>query len=157
MAPKPLLGMLEKFIEQVASAVAAQVFERIGRAGGRASTPAAASAQGRICPSPGCRKAGAGPRNRWFCKEHARSVPVKEQKRLLADAREESQGSARLARGGGKARTLDMKCRVEDCKNKSRGPRFGYICDEHQKSLSAKEQQGARDKYKASQSKKKAA
>ena len=47
-----------------------------------------------------------------------------------------------------------MRCRVEDCKNKSRGPRFGYICDEHQKSLSQKEQQQARDKYKAAQSSK---
>ena len=33
-----------------------------------------------------------------------------------------------------------MRCRVEGCKNISRGPRFGYICDKHRSELSAKEQ-----------------
>jgi hypothetical protein len=52
---------------------------------------------------------------------------------------------------GGPGRKLDMRCRVEGCKNMSRGPRFGFICDEHQKSLSKKAQQAARDAYKAKQ------
>jgi hypothetical protein len=49
-------------------------------------------------------------------------------------------------RGGQK---LDMRCRVEGCKNRSRGPRFGYICDVHQAKLSKKQQQAARDAYNA--------
>jgi len=39
----------------------------------------------RLCPFPGCQNAGAGPRNRWFCRDHARNVPVREQKRILAE------------------------------------------------------------------------
>jgi hypothetical protein len=30
-------------------------------------------------------------------------------------------------------RKLDMSCRVADCTNRSGGPRFGFICDEHRK------------------------
>jgi hypothetical protein len=41
-------------------------------------------------------------------------------------------------------RKLDMSCRVEGCKNRSRGPRFGFICEEHLKSLSKKQQEAAR-------------
>src|SRR5216683_1777985 len=41
-------------------------------------------------------------------------------------------------------RKLEMRCRVEGCKNRSKGPRFGFICDEHLKKLSMKEQQAAR-------------
>jgi hypothetical protein len=52
---------------------------------------------------------------------------------------------------GGPGRKLDMRCRVEGCKNLSRGPRFGFICDEHRKALSKKAQQAARDAYKAKQ------
>jgi hypothetical protein len=47
-------------------------------------------------------------------------------------------------RGGQK---LDMRCRVDGCKNRSRGPRFGYICDVHLAKLSKREQQAARDAY----------
>ena len=48
-------------------------------------------------------------------------------------------------------RKLDMGCRVEGCKNRSRGPRFGFICDDHRKKLSKKDQLAARDAYKAKQ------
>ena len=48
------------------------------------------------------------------------------------------------ARSGKK---LDMNCRVAGCKNKSRGPRFGFICDEHRKKLNKGEQQAARDAW----------
>lgn len=46
---------------------------------------------------------------------------------------------------------LDMKCRVSTppCKRKSRGPRFGYICDTHRDRLTAHQQQLARDAYNA--------
>ena len=47
-----------------------------------------------------------------------------------------------------KGKTLDMNCRVAGCKNKSGGPRHGFMCAEHQK-LPKKEQQAARDAYKA--------
>ncbi|HTO98978.1 MAG TPA: hypothetical protein VMK66_18135 [Myxococcales bacterium] len=106
----------------------------------------------RMCPYPGCGKAGAGPRNRWFCREHSRSVPVREQKRILAERAKETQAAARLARGG-TGRRLDMRCRVEGCKNTSRGPRFGYICDKHRSELSAKEQREAREKWNAAHDK----
>src|ERR1700737_4465837 len=142
--PKPIHGLLDSLIEQFAAAIAAraeQMFARsgLGSAGRRVGI--------RMCPYPGCKNPGAGPRNRWFCREHARSVPVREQKRILAERAKENQAAARLARArqlGG--RHLDMRCRVEGCKNMSRGPRFGYICDKHRKELSAKEQREARGK-----------
>jgi hypothetical protein len=43
---------------------------------------------------------------------------------------------------------VDMACRVEDCPNRSRGPRFGYMCEEHSK-LPKKSQQAARDSWNA--------
>src|SRR2546428_318743 len=58
---------------------------------------------------------------------------------------------ARARQLGG--RHLDMRCRVEGCKNMSRGPRFGYICDKHRKELSAKEQREAREKWNAAHAK----
>ena len=146
--PKPIHGLLDNFIEQFASAIAAraeQMFARSAFARGGRRTGI------RMCPFPGCKNAGAGPRNRWFCREHARSVPVREQKRILAERAKENQEAARIARAsrGGGGRRLDMHCRVEGCKNMSRGPRFGYICDKHRKELSAKEQREARAKWNA--------
>jgi hypothetical protein len=148
---KPLHGLLDRFIDQFASTIAARAeamlarSSRIGRSNGIGV---------RLCPFPGCKNLGAGPRNRWFCKEHSKSVPVREQKRLLAERAKEG-GSALLMRrsGGGKGRKLDMSCRVEGCKNTSRGPRFGFICDEHRKKLSSKEQRDAREKWKAAHAK----
>jgi hypothetical protein len=46
-------------------------------------------------------------------------------------------------------RKLDMRCRVGGCKNRSKGPRFGFICDDHRRTLSKKAQQAARDKWNA--------
>jgi hypothetical protein len=65
--------------------------------------------------------------------------------------RENAARSAPAARGAGSRarRKLDMRCRVGGCKNRSRGPRFGFICDDHRKRLSKKEQQAARDKWNA--------
>jgi hypothetical protein len=150
--PKPLHGLLDRFIDQFASAIAARAESMLSRPsrGGRS-----AAAGERICPFPGCKNPGAGPRNRWFCREHAKSVPVREQKRLLAQRAQE--GGAALVvrrRRGGTGRKLDMSCRVEGCKNTSRGPRFGFICDEHRKKLNAKEQREAREKWKAAHAKK---
>ncbi len=50
-----------------------------------------------------------------------------------------------------KGRKLDMRCRVKGCRNLSKGPRFGFICDEHRAKLSKKQQQAARESWKAKQ------
>src|SRR4029077_254931 len=125
---KPIHGLLDRLIEQFASAIALRAEQMFARsAAGRSSRLGAASL--RLCPAPGSKNPGAGPRNRWFCRDHAKSVPVKEQKRILAERAKATQARARrppASRGG---RGLDMRCRVEGCKNTSRGPRFGYICD----------------------------
>ena len=47
-------------------------------------------------------------------------------------------------------RKLDMSCRVAGCKNRSSGPGRGYMCPQHQK-LPKKQQQAARDAWKANQ------
>ena len=143
---KPIHGLLDRFIEQFAAAIAAraqQVFAR--SAAGRGMRTAAL----RICPYLGCRNPGAGPRNRWFCREHARSVPVREQKRILAERAKANATAARLARSS-TGRRLDMRCRVERCRSMSRGPRCGYICDEHRSKLSAKQQRVARERWNVS-------
>jgi hypothetical protein len=50
---------------------------------------------------------------------------------------------------GRKRRKLDMRCRVAGCRRMSRGPRFGFICDEHRKKLSKREQAAAREAWNA--------
>ena len=45
-------------------------------------------------------------------------------------------------------RKLDMSCRVAGCKNRSGGPRWGFMCEKHQ-TLPKKAQQAARDAWKA--------
>lgn len=150
---KPIHGLLDSLIEQFASAIAARAEQMLSRS--PSLRLASQSTVVRMCPFPGCKTPGAGPRNRWFCREHSHSVPVREQKRILAERAKANAAAARLARAartGG--RRLDMRCRVEGCKNISRGPRFGYICDEHRKSLSAKEQREAREKWNAAHPKK---
>jgi len=151
MVKQALPGMLEDVIEQFAAAIAARTEALFARS----ARGAAGKARGgpRICPYPGCRKAGKGPRNRWFCKDHSRSVPVREQKRILAE-RAKAGGAALVVKAkrrtaANKGRKLNMSCRVEGCKNASRGPRFGFICDDHRKKLSASEQAAAREKWKA--------
>jgi hypothetical protein len=150
--PKPIHGLLDRLIEQFASAIAVRAEQMFARsAAGRATGRGAGI---RMCPFPGCKNPGAGPRNRWFCRDHARSVPIREQKRILVERAKANQSAARLARASrAGARSLDMKCRVEGCKNLSRGPRFGYICDKHRSELSAKEQREAREKYNAAREK----
>lgn len=50
---------------------------------------------------------------------------------------------ASAARPGGKPRKarkpLDMRCRIPGCKNRSKGPRFAFICAEHLASMSKKQ------------------
>jgi hypothetical protein len=154
MPKQQLSGMLEKAIEQIAAAIAARAGALIakssrgaGKVGGRT----------RICPYPGCTNPGNGPRNRWFCKDHSKSIGVREQKRILAE-RAQAGGAALIIKAkkrvsAKKGKKLNMSCRVAGCKNVSRGPRFGFICDEHRKKLSKKEQAAAREKWKAAHAK----
>jgi hypothetical protein len=44
-----------------------------------------------------------------------------------------------------------MSCRVEGCTNRSRGPRAGFICDQHRAELSTDEQRAARERWNARQ------
>ena len=159
--PPNLHGMLDKFVNQFASVVAARAGALLSRTRGGAVKQGRKGGRGvvRKCPFPGCRNAGKGPRNRWFCREHAASVPVREQKRILAE-RAQKGGAALVVKAksrrasANKGRKLDMHCRVQGCKNDSRGPRFGFICDDHRKKLSAKEQRDAREKWKTAHAKK---
>ncbi len=48
-----------------------------------------------------------------------------------------------------KGKKLDMGCRVAGCKNRSGGPRWGFICEEHRAKLGKKQLQAARDAWKA--------
>lgn len=65
------------------------------------------------------------------------------------DALAKQTGAAGAARPRRPRRKLDMRCRVAGCKNLSRGPRFGFICDEHRKQLSKKDQEAARAAWNA--------
>ncbi len=42
-------------------------------------------------------------------------------------------GTGRTARRSLRGRKLDMSCRYPGCKNRSKGPRFRYLCEEHLK------------------------
>ncbi len=156
MPKQRLSGMLETIVEQFAVAIAA-------RAGALfAKSAAAKQVRGgrggpRMCPYPGCTNPGNGPRNRWFCVEHSKSVGVREQKRILAE-RSSAGGAALIVKAkkrvsANKGKKLNMNCRVPGCKNVSRGPRFGFICDLHRRKLSKKEQVAAREKWKAAHTK----
>ncbi len=41
-----------------------------------------------------------------------------------------------------------MRCRVQRCRNKSKGPRFRFLCEEHLK-LPKNQQEAALEKWKA--------
>jgi hypothetical protein len=47
-----------------------------------------------------------------------------------------------------RGRRLDMRCRYPGCKNKSKGPRFRFMCEEHRR-LPKKQQEAALEKWKA--------
>ena len=158
MPRQPLQGLLDDIIDQFAAAIAARAQAMLNKTTRVRGKPTGGAGKRRSfpCPYPGCKNPGNGPRFRWFCKTHMK-LPVREQNRILAE-REKKDGAALTVKRRGpspmKGRKLDLRCRVEGCKNMSRGPRFGFICDEHRKKLSAKEQQAARDKWKAAHTKK---
>jgi len=74
-------------------------------------------------------------------------IAARIQATLPAPGRAKS-GNGRRA-GRGKGRKLDMSCRVDGCRNRSRGPRFHFLCAEHGKKLSAREKKAVAEAYKA--------
>src|SRR5438270_9617608 len=161
-------GVLDRFARDLIDTITAHVDEQVAAAVSRLKSSsnghlvkADGRRSGRLCPVPGCGEAGAGPRNRWFCREHAGKLSIVEQKSILErNRRLAAEGklptavpSQRIVRLPPKAqrprRALDMSCRVEGCTNRSRGPRVGFICDQHRAELSAEEQRAARDRWNA--------
>lgn len=156
--------MIENFSRELFALIAEEIRAQVATAVSRLpqAPPARLDGRraGRLCPVPGCGEPGAGPRNRWFCREHSRKLSVAEQKGILARTKRlEAEGkltpvpAQRLTRLPPKSprprRPLEMICRVEGCPNRSRGPRVGFICDSHRAELSAEEQRQARDAWNA--------
>jgi hypothetical protein len=159
-----LRAIIDRFTRELTQAVAQQVQEQVSAALSqmRGSTSRSDGRRaGRLCPVPGCGQPGAGPRNRWFCKNHSSKLSASEQKSILErNRRLAAEGklptavpAQRIVRLPPKAqrarRALDMSCRVEGCPNRSRGPRAGFICDQHRAELSPDEQRLARDRWNA--------
>jgi hypothetical protein len=157
---------IDRFTRDLGAAIANLVEERLSAAVEqmRRASPAVAvdgRRAGRLCPVPGCGAPGAGPRNRWFCRDHAKKLSAAEQRSILERNRRlaaegklptavPAQRIVRLPpRSPRPRRTLDMSCRVEGCLNRSRGPRAGFICDQHRAELSPEEQRSARELWNA--------
>jgi hypothetical protein len=163
MPRSPLHGILDQFIDQFASAVAARAHHLFSKNAPKQAAASTAGKRSYPCPYPGCKNPGNGPRNRWFCAEHAKSIGIREQKRILAE-RAEKGGAALVVKKSRKrgpspmkGKKLDMSCRVAGCKNPSKGPRWGFMCEKHLKELSPKQQREAREKWHAAHTAKKAA
>jgi hypothetical protein len=161
-------SVIDRFTRELTAVISRQVEEQVSAALSRIQVGGArvhldGRRSGRLCPVPGCGEPGAGPRNRWFCKNHARKLSAAEQKSILERNRKlAAEGklptaipAQRIVRLPAKAprprRALDMSCRVEGCLNRSRGPRVGFICDPHRAELSADEQRAARERWNARQ------
>lgn len=161
--------LIDRFTRELTDAIAKQVEQQVSAALSRLRVDGAGVGQldgrrsGRLCPVPGCGETGAGPRNRWFCKEHAGKLSAAEQKSILErNRRLAAEGklptavpAQRIVRLPAKSprprRALDMSCRVDGCPNRSRGPRAGFICDQHRSELSPDEQRRARESWNARQ------
>jgi len=162
-------SIIDRFTRELTAVISRQVEEQVSAALSRIQVDGGARVHldgrrsGRLCPVPGCGEPGAGPRNRWFCKDHASKLSAAEQKSILErNRRLAAEGklptaipAQRIVRLPAKAprprRALDMSCRVEGCLNRSRGPRVGFICDQHRAELSAEEQRAARERWNARQ------
>jgi hypothetical protein len=163
-------SLIDRFTRELTAAIAAHVEQQVSAALSKVHAGAASSRSrmdgrrsGRLCPVPGCGKEGAGPRNRWFCKDHSKKLSAAEQKGILErNRRLAAEGklptavpAQRIVRLPAKSprprRALDMSCRVQGCLNRSRGPRTGFICDQHRAELSADEQRAARERWNARQ------
>src|SRR5437667_88896 len=138
-------ALIERFAQDLSAAIGELVQQQVRDAVARVSggrLEADGRRSGRLCPVPGCGEPGAGPRNRWFCRDHARKLSAAEQKsivernkRLAAEGKLPTAVPAqRIVRLPPKSprprRTLDMSCRVDGCPNRSRGPRTGRAAAE---------------------------
>jgi hypothetical protein len=160
-------ALVERFAIELSQAIAERVEREVSTAVARIKGGAVGKMDGRrsgrLCPVPGCGQPGAGPRNRWFCKDHASKLSATEQKSILErNKRLAAEGklptlvpAQRIVRLPPKQprprRQLDMTCRVDGCPNRSRGPRVGFICDMHRAQLSPEEQREARERWNARQ------
>jgi hypothetical protein len=163
-------SLIDRFTRELTAAIAQHVQEQVSAAlarvqgdGIRLRGHTDQRRSGRLCPVPSCGKPGAGPRNRWFCKDHSRKLSATEQKSILErNRRLAAEGklptavpAQRIVRLPTKSprphRSLDMSCRVEGCPNRSRGPRAGFICDQHRAELATDEQRAARERWNARQ------
>jgi len=161
-------ALIDRFTRELTAAITSQVEEQVAAALARIQVAQTGRLErtdgrrsGRLCPVPGCGEPGAGPRNRWFCKEHAGKFSATEQKSILErNRRLAAEGklptavpAQRIVRLPPKEprprRALDMSCRVEGCPNRSRGPRAGFICDQHRAELAPEEQRLARERWNA--------
>jgi hypothetical protein len=161
-------SLIDRFARELTAAIAQHVEEQVSAALSRVHAGANSARarldgrrSGRLCPVPGCGKPGAGPRNRWFCRDHSKKLSATEQKSILErNRRLAAEGklptavpAQRIVRLPTKSprprRALDMSCRVEGCLNRSRGPRAGFICDQHRAELSTDEQRAARERWNA--------
>jgi hypothetical protein len=161
--------LVERFAIELSQAIAERVEREVSAAvarvqgGGGGGAKMDGRRSGRLCPVPGCGQPGAGPRNRWFCKDHASKLSATEQKSILErNKRLAAEGklptlvpAQRIVRLPPKQprarRQLDMSCRVDGCPNRSRGPRVGFICDMHRAQMSPDEQRETRERWNARQ------
>src|SRR5713101_2281471 len=119
-------ALIERFAQDLSVAIGEFVQVQVRDAVARASAgrmEADGRRSGRLCPVPGCGEPGAGPRNRWFCRDHARKLSAAEQKSIVErNKRLAAEGklptavpSQRIVRLPPKSprprRTLDMSCR----------------------------------------------
>jgi hypothetical protein len=156
-------ALMDRFSRDLLDVIHARVQEEVATALARLRPDLRADGRraGRLCPVPGCGEVGAGPRNRWFCREHASKLSAAEQKGILErNKRLANEGKLPTAvpaqrivrlppREQRTRRALDMSCRVDGCGNRSRGPRAGFICDAHRAELSPEDQKSARDRWNA--------
>jgi hypothetical protein len=148
-----LSKILDSLVENFATLVAVRAQQILA---GRAQKNGVVHARKTVpCPVPGCRKPGFGPRNRYFCEEHVKSLSEGAKKKILDTAAAASGKTvvvktiAPLKRVSPlKGATLNMRCRAsERCFHRSKGPRFRFMCEEHYKKLTPKEQRVALAKW----------
>lgn len=135
------VDQLVKVIEEsVRREIADAVVAMCGPGAAAASRPArGVKARSMACIAPGCSNASKGPRFRYLCADHM-DAPAKDVEAWRAarksGARQEQaprKRSLRPARAAGVGRggARSMDCIAPNCGNRSKGPRFQYLCDKH--------------------------
>lgn len=146
---------MENLVETVAILIAERVRGRLATQNGHTTRNGHSDLAYIACPVPGCGKPGFGPRNRYFCQEHSKSLSEGAKNKILAERRDTKTVTVITVKKGTPAplvqRTsplngakLNMRCRASDrCFAVSKGPRFRFMCEEHLKKLSVPEQRKA--------------